>query len=316
MHVLLSQMSTTTYTTATNAAAFLLVLQKMLKNSLLLFCLLSAAFAKEAPDVDCVVLHLESVKCTWNRNGNPTVNYTFSSWFYDEEARACETYLSNRSVNYGCIRPYGNILNRFNTFYMQLAHANDTFIKTDELKNKVKLNPPRNLTAQKGGDRNLWFYWNQTSAKCVQSQIRYRTEYKKWNTYAVNVGEQNYCVNLPSSRSRYELQARSRLVEACGASGWSDWSEPVTWGSDKSAESQQGHASTFVSIIAYTLAPVLLLLMVVVLLRCERFRVIFVGVVPEQSLIPEDVELWLQIPKGLKEGLKPNYHERPCPVRE
>ncbi|XP_077403664.1 cytokine receptor common subunit gamma-like [Vanacampus margaritifer] len=287
----------------------------MLNKLLLLLCLVGPGFAKEAPDVDCVVLHLESVKCTWNRHGNLTVNYTFSSWFHHGKARACEMYLTNDSMNYGCIQPYGNILNRFYTFYMQLVHGNDTFLTTDELKSKVKLNPPTNLTAQKGSDSNLWFYWNQSFSTMVQNEVRYRTNYKKWNTFTLNLGKQNYCINLPSSSSRYELQVRSRLHETCGASGWSEWSEPVMWGTNKSTESDHGQSSTFVWIIVYTLAPVLLLLMVVVLLRYERFRIIFIRVVPKPSL-PPDIEPWLQISKDLKEGFKTNYHEQACPVRD
>ncbi|XP_019719802.1 cytokine receptor common subunit gamma-like [Hippocampus comes] len=288
----------------------------MLNKLLLLLCLGGSGFAKEPPDADCVVLHLKFVKCTWNRYGNVTVNYTFNSWFEGEDARACEMYLTNNSIKTGCIQPYGDKNNRFRTFHMQLVHGNDTFPKTADLKSKVKLNPPTNLTVQNGSDWNLWFYWNQTFAWCVQNEVRYRTNYKKWDTNTVNRGKLNYCINLPSSRSRYELQVRSRFHEACGASGWSDWSETVMWGSNTGPESDQGMV---VWITVYVLAPVILILMVVLLLRYERFRIIFIRVVPKpylNSIGERSNQPWPQLSKVFKEGFKANYHEQPCPVRE
>lgn len=44
----------------------------------------------------------------------------------------------------------------------------------------VKLYPPTRLTVQMGVDSNLWYYWNQTASNCVESEIRYRTNNKKW----------------------------------------------------------------------------------------------------------------------------------------
>ena len=52
-------------------------------------------------------------------------------------------------------------------------------------------------------------------------------------TSEVSVGRQKYCINLISSSSQYELQVRSRIGNDCGKSlFWSDWSQPVVWGSN------------------------------------------------------------------------------------
>ncbi|XP_054610489.1 cytokine receptor common subunit gamma-like isoform X2 [Dunckerocampus dactyliophorus] len=282
----------------------------MLNKFLLLLCLAGPIVAQEPPDVDCIVLHLETVRCSWNA----TVNYTFSSWFYGENVRVCEHHLTQRenNINNGCIQPYEN---RFLTFYTQLGHGNSTSVKEHNLINKVKLNPPTNLTVQNGSDSNLWFYWNQTSPHCVENEVRYRINYKKWNTYLVIPGKQSYCINLPSSRSQYELQVRSKMEKTCGKSDfWSDWSESVVWGSNKEAD--QAQSSMFVWIIVYVLPPVTLALMVILLLKYEWFRIRFIHVVPKPFLILQDIETWLQISKGFKEGLKTNYHEHACPVRE
>ncbi|XP_070773676.1 cytokine receptor common subunit gamma-like, partial [Enoplosus armatus] len=187
-------------------------------------------------DVDCLVVNLEYVHCSWNKQGTPEVNYTFYSRFHSvKEISECTTYLSENSTNTGCNGPYDNPVNRFNTFYTKLVHGNNSYLKDHDLKSKVKLNPPTHLTVQNESDSNLWFYWNQTAAKCVESEVRFRTNNKNWETSKVSIGIQSYCINLPSSSSRYELQVRSRVGSNCGESlFWSDWSEPVAWGSNNS----------------------------------------------------------------------------------
>lgn len=137
----------------------------------------------------------------------------------------------------------------------------------------VKLYPPDNLTVKNGSDYNLWYYWNQTYSQCVESEVRFRVNDNKWGvgilkeqkrdlstsypsfsfiiffclfsffstpsycpqTSKIPPGKQSYCINLPSSSSRYELQVRSKIENGCGDSiFWSDWSEPVVWGSNNS----------------------------------------------------------------------------------
>nr|XP_061818567.1 cytokine receptor common subunit gamma-like [Nerophis lumbriciformis] len=287
----------------------------MLTNFLLLLCLSGPVFPREPPDVDCILLHLETVHCTWHT----TINYTFKSRFYGEHFSECERYLTQGSINNGCIQPYSDRSNRFRTFYTQLAHSNSTFLKEHNLEKKVKLNPPTNVTVQNGSDLNLWFYWNQTTPNCVENEVRYRTNFKKWDTHRVTPRKQNYCINLPSSRSRYELQVRSKMEKTCGESPiWSEWSEPVVWGSNNGTETDRPEAgySMLVRILVYVLPPAILALMVILLLQYERFRIRFIPVVPKPTPIPQDIVGWLQISKSLKEGFKTSYYEHGCPVRE
>uniref|UniRef100_A0A672GVI5 Cytokine receptor-like factor 2-like D1 domain-containing protein n=1 Tax=Salarias fasciatus TaxID=181472 RepID=A0A672GVI5_SALFA len=187
----------------------------MTTRLLLFLCLFGSAL-----DVSCVVVDLRHVSCIWNQQGTPEVNYTFISCFHYEDTRVCTSYLSENNVNTGCIRPYAET-QRFRTFYTNLVHGNNSFTTKHDLKHEVLLNPPTNVTALYGEDRNLCFYWNHTQ-NCVRSEFSVLRE-----------GAQRYCIYLASSTDQYELQVHSKLDDACGASrNWSNWSEPVEWGSN------------------------------------------------------------------------------------
>ncbi|KAI9548203.1 hypothetical protein NQZ68_010422 [Dissostichus eleginoides] len=212
----------------------------MMATRLLLFlCLTGHVFAKEPPDVECLVMHLKYIHCSWNKDRNPEVNYTFYSWFPNKPPRECPSYLSENSTNTGCKQPYLQDDDRFSDFYTKLVHGNDSYEKKRYLKERVKFNPPTNVTVQYGLDSNLWLNWTQISYGKVESQVRYRINNKPWMKpyYPVRAGIQNYCIILPSS-ALYELQVQSKLDYTFGGgeeSPWSDWSEPVFWGSKNSS---------------------------------------------------------------------------------
>ncbi|XP_034405305.1 cytokine receptor common subunit gamma-like isoform X2 [Cyclopterus lumpus] len=239
----------------------------------------------------------------------------------------CPNYLSENNMNTGCNQPYKDS-QRFTIFNTKLVHGKQTSPGEHDLKTKVKLNPPTNLTVRNGSDSNLWLNWSQIKFSCVESEVRYRVNNRKWANYHVRIGEQNYCVNLPSSRSQYELQVRSRLGEACGLSSfWSNWSEPVVWGSNNSTcsahcrtateEKDTKQRTSSMSVwtpVLYVVGAFILILMVMMLLHHERIRIIFIPVVPKPSPDLHNIEDWFQFPKGQKESF--NYNERPCLVRE
>ncbi|XP_068600368.1 cytokine receptor common subunit gamma-like [Brachionichthys hirsutus] len=328
----------------------------MATRLLLLLWLTIHVFAKEPPDVDCLVIHLKYVHCSWKHQGTPEVNYTFYSWFQTavwnvmfadhnvirserqvEEnlekwksalekggekvpgggrASECAAYLWENSTIVGCNQPYRETTDRFNTFYTRLAHGNSSVVNNVHLKKRVKLFPPTNLTVQIEADSNLWFYWNQTASNCVEHEVLYRINNKKWDTSRVSTERQSFCINLPSASSVYELKVRSKIVEHCGGSlFWSDWSKPVVWGSNNSTDPNQrnGSVSAWTPVL-YVLAILTLIILVLMLLRHERVRIILLPVVPKPSLNSADVQAWRQLSKGLKENF--NYNERACPVSE
>ncbi|XP_054907683.1 cytokine receptor common subunit gamma-like [Poeciliopsis prolifica] len=291
----------------------------------LFLCLLGQILAKEPPDVTCLVINLESIRCMWNQQGTPEVNYTFSSRAQNQEETICGEYLSENGTNIGCMLPYTE-LQRFNPFHTKLSDGNRAYEQTHDLKGKVKLNPPTNLTVKNGSDLNLWFYWNltvpglQQQTTCVESQVRIRKNNNDWEISSVYRGHQSYCHNLPSSTARYELQVQIRFDNSCGQSKfWSDWSEPVVWGFNNSTISnvkkdKMGDWTAVVSVVS----GITLILLLVVLLQNERIKIILIPPpIPKPALNSPDVEDWFHFSKGLiKERFNTNFNERACTVRE
>lgn len=92
----------------------------------------------------------ESVRCVWNKQGTPELNYTFRGWFvtaetvkwfppfrflvsllwqinpssllrfFEKNETECPRYLSENHTRVGCIQPYTNRDNRFFSFYTKL----------------------------------------------------------------------------------------------------------------------------------------------------------------------------------------------------
>ncbi|XP_010795043.1 uncharacterized protein [Notothenia coriiceps] len=137
----------------------------MMATRLLLFlCLTGHVFAKEPPDVECLVMHLEYIHCSWNKDRTPEVNYTFYSGFHNKTPRECPSYFSENSINTGCKQPYLQTGDRFSDFNTKLVHGNDSYEKIHELTERVKFNPPSYL--QLFASLNIkedFYYLQQTS---------------------------------------------------------------------------------------------------------------------------------------------------------
>ncbi|KAL0147526.1 hypothetical protein M9458_057175, partial [Cirrhinus mrigala] len=100
-----------------------------------------------------------------------------------------------------------------------------------------KLYPPFNLTVVEKKDSELWLYWSTAKDNsCIESQVRFRTDDNVWKTTTPGV-RTSFSLPFPLKK-RYEFQVRARIESSCGESiFWSDWSEPVYWGSLKTKNS-------------------------------------------------------------------------------
>lgn len=290
----------------------------------LILCLCAHVFAKDDPDVDCVVENLERVRCSWNHSNPSATDVRLYGRFVNDPEKECSSY-QTRDFRRECIFPGDVTRARFRDFYTRLVHGSEPVRKKHTLKDRVKLNPPTNLTVKLGPDSNLWFYWNHTPKSCVQSEVRHRTRKRNWQS-SLCYKEQSYSIPLPSPKRRYELQVRSRIHMDCGESVfWSEWCHPVAWGSnctseycvtDKNTVTEEHKRSIPAwSVTLCVVGSATVILLALMLLQRERLRIIFVPVVPKPVLYP-DMENWLQISKDLKEGFKTSYSDRACPVRE
>ncbi|XP_030212352.1 cytokine receptor common subunit gamma [Gadus morhua] len=291
---------------------------------LLLICLTGLVFSEEPHDVKCLVVNVEYVQCMWNGSATPGVNYTFYSRF-ENGFKECDNYVLENTTIVGCVHTYEELITkRFSKFTTKLKLGNRSFEQFHKLKTKVKLNAPVNLTAMNSSDLNLWYYWNYTcNTNCIESEVRHRINGKEWKTILREKNE--YCINLPSNSYLYELQVRGRIPDKCGESEiWSDWSPPVFWGSMRESYGTVTNKPRFYSpvqkTILYVVGPIVFFILVIILVRNERIRVILIPVLPDPGknlakiLAEDNVEEWLPISKGIKEGFKMNYIERVCSV--
>ncbi|XP_050950287.1 cytokine receptor common subunit gamma-like isoform X2 [Labeo rohita] len=213
----------------------------MFKMILLSVCLFlgnipSYAFsATSEPKINCLIINLDYVNCTWSEQKH---NYSFKSKFSNKELLDCPKYLRNDSVNVGCIFPYKR-LQRFTTLITWLYSDDGSLVTEQEhnLKEHVKLYPPFNLTVVEKKDSELRLYWSMPmNISCTESQVRYRTDDNLWQITTPD-SRTSFILPFPLKK-RYEFQVRARIESSCGQSMfWSDWSEPVYWGSLKTKNS-------------------------------------------------------------------------------
>nr|QAB32947.1 cytokine receptor common subunit gamma 1 [Ctenopharyngodon idella] len=302
----------------------------LLLVSLLLGNIPSFAFsASSEPKINCLIINLDYVNCTWSES-EPKYNYSFKSRFTYNEIRDCPEYHRINGVNVGCMFSYKKA-QRFNKLNTWLYSDNGSLVTNQEhdMKEYVKLNPPFNLSVVVKNDAELWLYWNiSNNDYCIESVVRHRTDNNDWKNTSPGT-RSSFTLPFPSKK-RYEFQVRSRISLSCGESKfWSDWSQSVYWGSLKPNNgTESGTSMSVTSLVLYTVgATTILLILACLLVHSERLRIILIPVVPNAgqnvskylaSLFDNDgnIEKWLSMPKDLENGFKPNFTERACPVRE
>ncbi|XP_016100666.1 cytokine receptor common subunit gamma-like isoform X2 [Sinocyclocheilus grahami] len=288
-----------------------------------LFLILSFQRCCSAVDlsVQCKIINLEYVECFWHPNTS-TMNYTFSSAFNQNFSQDCPEYIMEHNYTVGCRIPLKDPGHKFRKFYTNVStDGNHTISKTFEsLQRKVQLNAPYNLSVMwNEQDSTLLLQWNSsspTTKKCVIYMVRNQKD----TSQSSNVTGTSYSLSQVSQNKPYVFQVRSTVADTCGDSDlWSDWSDPVEWGSTGNI-SRQGWWTWLYSIVSV----LLLFLLGFLLCYCERKRIIFLPVVPDPSKNLQDlfhkhdgnVESWVHISRELKEAFQHDYTEPSCDVCE
>uniref|UniRef100_A0A9J7YCS5 Interleukin 2 receptor, gamma a n=1 Tax=Cyprinus carpio carpio TaxID=630221 RepID=A0A9J7YCS5_CYPCA len=220
-------------------------------------------------------------------------------------------------------KPYLNMIQK-RSFLWAKAHLKWTVAKwktvlwSDESKFEVLFG--------KLGRHVIWTKEDKDNPSCYQRSVQKPASLM--NTKPTT--RPSFSLPFPSKK-RYEFQVRARIESSCGESKfWSDWSEPVYWGSLKNNDTTGllDNMSVMSLVLCVAVATVILIILSCLLVHSERLRIILIPVVPNAGRNVRDylaalfdnydgnVEKWLSMPKDLENGFKPNFTERACPVRE
>ncbi|KAG7329208.1 hypothetical protein KOW79_007382 [Hemibagrus wyckioides] len=273
-------------------------------------------------NISCLIINLEYVECSWRKFQMQQTNYSFSSVFLYNSFRECPEYLWEHGQRVGCRIPLDNPTQRFGPFNTVLSVGGNQSVCKNyaDLKQRVKLNPPYNLsvnsTSREGEVCVRWTWSTNIKQNCLDYTVRYRKASGPWKSSSLDH------VSPLSSGVDYTFQVRSRLTDSCGGSEfWSDWSDPVQW-NDNQVVSTTTQTPVYWHVLGSFLGIVVLIILSTMLYYSERIRVVFVPVVPDPSKSLQDlfkkhngnVESWVYISKDLKDAFEPDYTESPCVV--
>ncbi|KAL7885841.1 hypothetical protein AOLI_G00061360 [Acnodon oligacanthus] len=278
-------------------------------------------------DISCMVINLEYVHCSWTRSQMQDVSYNFSSAFKRADSyQECPQYLQENGQNVACRIPLHQN-SQFYAFYTKLFMGGNLTVQKDyeHLKERVKINPPFNLSVDWSAYGELCLYWvnSVSNSFCVESMVRYRRGSDQWQ---VSTEQQStlYCIPLVPMGVNFTFQVKSRIGNLCGPSDfWSEWSAPLQWGNYTGSISEplsQSWWHLWLSI----LGVIVLIALVVLLCYIERVKVFILPVAPDPSKNLQDlfykhngnVESWVYVSRELQEAFHTDYAESPCVVCE
>ncbi|XP_035264233.1 cytokine receptor common subunit gamma-like isoform X1 [Anguilla anguilla] len=186
--------------------------------------------------VNCLIINLEYINCTWTAQGIQEVNYTFHR-LERSTYTECPSYLLQNELTVGCRLPYTSTL-KFNRFHTRLAwdKSSSELEQIIDLRHLVKLDPPHHLRLEmREGESNpeLWLHWSVSCpSTCVESQVRYRKQGSNCWKETLPIEGYSFIPPFFSPDDIYRFQVRIRVPEQCVQSKyWSEWSTPAVWGS-------------------------------------------------------------------------------------
>ncbi|KAJ7996362.1 hypothetical protein DPEC_G00236310 [Dallia pectoralis] len=159
-------------------------------------------------NVTCMVINLDYVNCSWSEQGSPDMNSTFFHNKFNTQKNhmeECSTYLLEQGYVVGCRLDYERAA-RFRTLITKLVFQNKTYEQKHDLKDRVKLYPPANLSLEMINNTQLNLYWNYSKySHCAESEVRFRINTNDWKSLRPRQ-EQMYSVPFPSNSNTYEFQ--------------------------------------------------------------------------------------------------------------
>ncbi|XP_067903349.1 cytokine receptor common subunit gamma-like isoform X2 [Heterodontus francisci] len=199
----------------------------------------------QSNDVNCIVYNEEFMECTWSHSeGKP--NYTLYHWYLSQPAKECRNYIQQDGYNIGCNFSKNEIV-QFQEFNIYRNGSNDsgnvpTPIKTFQLQNQVKPNPPGNLTVNVTINNEFFLSWEapMKPMRCLMYGIRHRSNKDKgWQRSTINE-QTKFNLLIVDPGKLYTFQVQSKMNQYCGTTDlWSEWSLPVYWGRNNTENKQR-----------------------------------------------------------------------------
>ncbi|XP_049727633.1 cytokine receptor common subunit gamma isoform X1 [Elephas maximus indicus] len=276
------------------------------------------------PEVQCFVFNVEYMNCTWNSSSEPQpTNLTLRYWYKtsDNKVQECGHYLFSEEITSGCWFQKEEI-RLYQTFVVQLQDPRESkrqAVQMLKLQDLVIPWAPENLTLRNLSESQLELTWdNRYLDRCLEHLVQYRSDRdRSWT--GQSVGHRN-SFSLPSvdAQKLYTFRVRSRYNPLCGsAQHWSEWSNPIYWGSNTSKENPSWFILKAVLIFLGSAGLFICLIFVYCLL--ERAIPQIPTLKNLEDLVTEyhgNFSAWSGVSKGLAESLQPDYSERFCHVSE
>ncbi|XP_062917117.1 cytokine receptor common subunit gamma-like isoform X2 [Mobula hypostoma] len=278
-------------------------------------------------DVNCVVYNEEYMTCTWNLTGGK-INYRMYSWYFSQQPQECRNYIQQGGYNFGCNFSADGII-QFKDFHIFINGSSDsgnitTKTKTFQLQDQVQPFPPANLIVNTTENNGLLLEWDAPmgTARCLEYEIRHQNNKdKEWQKASVTIQTKFNLASVDPEKF-YTFQVRSKINMYCGTTElWSEWSLPVHWGkSDTQTENSKETFKTYITVVSLSV----LILLVICLIRIERFKVIIIPKIPNpgRNFDPlfnnhnGNFQDWLGVSKDTLDGFKSSYYENVCIVSE
>ncbi|XP_060105484.1 cytokine receptor common subunit gamma [Heteronotia binoei] len=272
--------------------------------------------------------------CEWDSSQKPASNYSLYYRSGKDRVVECQHYLQRDGVNKGCWFN-GSQIDIFPSFYVYLHIINNgssLFYRnsTIQLQDRVKPNPPINLTIQSLGNNQLQVTWGSTYKipGCLMHMVEYQSS---TDTKPKNSPTEEMKFILPSvdPKKNYTFYIRSKLNDKCATTDlWSLPAGPVFWGGNSPSKGTEDKTKSMWFWIQNVLFPIgsflLLLLLLLILMRMERVWLVLMPRIPNPSNKFEELftayqgnfSEWAGVTKDAVESFMPSYRESICHVTE
>nr|XP_033802148.1 cytokine receptor common subunit gamma [Geotrypetes seraphini]XP_033802149.1 cytokine receptor common subunit gamma [Geotrypetes seraphini]XP_033802150.1 cytokine receptor common subunit gamma [Geotrypetes seraphini] len=280
---------------------------------------------------ECIVYNGNYMECMFKSLVSPGNNYSLH-YRYTQDSKAlseCKRYIQQQELNIGC-NFTKNELKNFSPFQVQVNRSYGDWqqlIASSELQlqDKVKPNPPVNLTIRNISRNQLMLSWNaEYNNNCLEFLVRFKSN-TDTNWMEQNVNNLKFSYPSMDPEKQYTFQVRSKINKYCGTSKiWSEWSNAITWGKNTTILDASNPVFPTQTLVTSVVSSLLIIVLIILLIRRERVWLIIVPNIPNPSKNFEELfqthkgnfPEWAGMSKDIVDSFTPSYNETLCYVSE